>query len=76
MEYVIVEFAESREVMVDEANQGPNKKDGKYRLLRLTEGLHTVKLGGAQDYEPSSQTVVIDGTSPINPLRIVFKKKG
>jgi hypothetical protein len=77
VEYVIVEFAERREVLVDESSVGDNMTNaGDYRILMVTEGVHTLGLGGAKNYMPSAQTVVIDGTSPINPLRVVFQKKG
>jgi len=76
MEYVVVEFGEPREVMVDGASQGKNRADsGNYNLLPVTEGLHTIELGGSQDFMPISHTVVIGGTSQINPLRVVFQKK-
>lgn len=77
MEYVIVEFAERREVLVDDVSQGDNMTaSGNYRLLMVTDGTHKLELGGSKNYVPSAQTVVIDGTSPINPLRVVFQKKG
>lgn len=77
MEYVIVEFGERREVLVDGVSQGDNMTaPGSYCLLMVTDGTHTLELGGPKNYVPPSQTVVIDGTSPINPLRVVFQKKG
>ncbi len=77
MEYVIVEFAERREVLIDDISQGDNMgPSGKYRLLMVEEGRHEFGLGGPNDYAPLRQTVVIGGTSPINPLRVAFEKKG
>ena len=73
MEYVIVEFAEPREVFIDNVKVGLNMESaGKYKVFQVAPGVHEVKLGGAG--HPSSQTMVIDGTSPINPLRVAFEK--
>ncbi len=77
MEYVIVQFAERREVLIDGVSQGYNMgPSGEYVLLTVDEGVHKFGLRGPENYVPSSQTVVIDGTSPINPLRVAFEKKG
>jgi hypothetical protein len=75
MEYVIVESAEPREVFIDGAKVGLNiGSAGKYNVFMVPPGVHEVKLGGPGNLHPSAQTVVIDGTSPINPLRVAFEK--
>ena len=74
MEYVIVEFPEAREVMVDGQTQGVNLSGQEFRVLMVEEGLHEVSLGGNPNYIPRSQKIVVDGTSPINPLRVRFEK--
>ena len=78
MEYVIVEFAEPREVLIDGLSQGLNKEKGsdRYRVLMVDGGRHTVELRESGNQAPVSQTVVVGGTSPINPLRVAFDKQG
>lgn len=78
MEYVIVEFAEPREVLIDGLSVGLNKEtgSGRYRVLMVGGGRHTVELRESGNHEPVSQTVVVGGTSPINPLRVAFDKQG
>ena len=76
MEYVIVEFAEPRTVFIDGDEKDFNMRSaGKYTVFAVPPGVHEVKLGGPGNFHPSAQTVVIDGTSPINPLRVVFEKQ-
>ena len=77
MGYVIVEFQERREVLVNNFSQGDNRdENGEYRILRVGDGLQTFRLGGPQDYRPPSQTVEVADTTPIQPLRVVFQKNG
>jgi hypothetical protein len=74
MEYVIVESAEPREVFIDGMKMGLNMQSaGKYNVFTVPPGVHEVKLGGPGVLQ-SAQTVVIDGTSPINPLRVAFER--
>ena len=75
MEYVIVEFPERREVFIGDESQGYNRDDkGKYRILRVGDGQQTFRLGGKLNYTPLSKPVVVAGTSPIQPLRVVFQR--
>lgn len=76
MGYVIVEFPERREVLVDDVSQGDNRDDaGNYRILRIADGLHTFRLAGADDYVPAFQNRRVADTTAVNPLRVVFAKK-
>jgi hypothetical protein len=75
MGYVIVEFTEPRGVLINGAPEGPNMDDKRrYRILRVADGVQTFSLDGAPDYQPLQQTVVVGGTSLIEPLRVTFRK--
>ena len=76
MEHVIVEFPERREVIMGGVSQGDNLNDsGGYWVLPVSEGLHTFTLGGIKDFAPESQRIDVRGTSPGQPLHIIFTKK-
>lgn len=76
MEYVIVDFPERREVFMGGVSQGNNLNDtGGHRILRVDAGKHTFTLGGAKDFDPDSQLVDVNGTTPVQPKHIVFTKK-
>ena len=76
MEHVIVEFPERREVFMGGVSQGDNLKDsGAYWILPVDEGFHTFTLGGPEDFAPDSQGIDVRGTTPGQPLHIVFTKK-
>jgi len=74
---VIVEFPDCREVLCDGKSQGDNRNEqGKYRELIIGNGLHTFRLGGDENYTPTSQSVeVTDEGNIILAQRIVFTKK-
>jgi len=76
MEYVVVEFPDRREVLVDGIVQGFNREPaGELRILRLDEGLHRFRLRGPDDYVPLWLTVDVTETSANSPLSVVFTKK-
>jgi len=76
VEHVIVEFPERREVFMGGVSQGDNLNDsGGYWVLPVAEGWHTFTLGGPKDFAPESQGVDVRGTTPGQPLHIVFTKK-
>ena len=73
MEYVIVVYPARREVFIDGESQGFNKwENGVDCVLRLGAGQHRFTLGGPLDFTPDVQDVVVEGTNPIDPLRVVF----
>ena len=76
MEHVIVEFPERREVVMGGVSQGDNRDDsGEYWVFPVPEGWHTFTLGGVKDFDPKSQKIDVRGTTPGQPLHIVFTKK-
>ncbi len=73
-QFVIVEFAETRIVIIDDVPQGPNKTDdGEERILRVDEGLHTFSLEGV-GFSPVQQDLNVASTNPADPMRVVFNR--
>ena len=57
-------------------SQGDNLNDsGGYWVLPVSEGFHTFTLGGPKDFAPERQAIDVRGTTPSQPLHIVFTKK-
>jgi len=76
MEYVIVDFPERREVLVDGNNHGFNREaTGEPRILRVAEGVHRFRLRGPDDYVPLWQTVPVEDTNVDAPLHVAFEKR-
>lgn len=76
MEYVLVDFPDRREVLVDGAAVGFNRElDGTLAQLRIDEGTHRFRLRGPDDYIPLWQTLDVVDTNVNNPLVVVFTKK-
>jgi hypothetical protein len=67
MEYLVVKFPEPRKVTVDGFISGATDM-----LLMLEAGLHTIALEPSTGYRPHRQTVVLVGTTPLNPSVITF----
>jgi hypothetical protein len=44
-------------------------------LIEFEGGRCVISLDGDPDYEPAEQVVVVDGTSPLTPFEVVFRKK-
>lgn len=77
MGWIVVEFSERREVFVGGNSHGFNcTETGQPCALQVGDGLQTIWLGGAADFEPASQQVNVPATSdPILPFRVVFTGK-
>lgn len=68
MEFVIVSCGdELRTVFIDNQEQGETG-----RRLSVPEGLHVFDLGAPVDYAPPSQELLVEGTTPNDPLPVVF----
>lgn len=67
MEYVIVQFRESRTVLIDDKASGPTNE-----TLRVTEGFHTFSLAGPANFTPTEQTVEIKNTTQVSPQGVSF----
>jgi len=70
MEHVVVVFPTDRTVYIDGDKNGRTNKS-----LRVDAGSHDFDLGSLKNYEPESQTVVVENTTVLEPLEIVFEKK-
>jgi len=75
MEFVIVEFPDRREVLVDGISYGDNRDATDYRILQVPEGLHRFRLRGLDNYLPLWLTLDVTDSDPVSPLRVVFTKK-
>ncbi len=69
-EYIIVEFDEIREVIIDETASGYNTGD----VIELGAGTHTISLEEPKNFSPLEQDVNPSGTSPIKPQKIYFSE--
>ena len=74
MSYVVVHFAERREVFIDNQSQGNNvDESGVPRALLCGEGWHTFRLGGPANYTPPPQTLNVPDATMINPFPVTFE---
>lgn len=69
MQYLVVVFPEPRRVLVDDEPQGRTHK-----LIQLPKGTHTVRIEPGDDARPQEITIELQGTSPLSPFRVEFKK--
>lgn len=69
-EFILVEFEEVREVVIDTHASGYDSGD----VIELVPGTHSISLAGSKNYTPAEQDVSPSGTSPIQPLIVHFSK--
>jgi hypothetical protein len=69
MEYLMVKFAESRNVIVDEIKEGKTNQ-----VLELEAGSHLVTLDGSPDFSPEFSEFILRNTSELCPKVIDFEK--
>ena len=69
-EYILVEFDESREVVIDDI--ASDYKTGE--VIELEAGTHTISLNGIKDFLPPDQDVNPSGTSPLQPEKVIFTR--
>jgi hypothetical protein len=70
MEYIIVRFPTDRFVYIDGEKGGKTNEK-----LRVEAGTHEFDLGSQKNYEPELQEVVVEGTTVLQPMEIVFSRK-
>jgi hypothetical protein len=68
MEFVIVEYPQTRRVRMDGSVFGSTQT-----VLPCRAGQHTFDLGSPQDYSPLTQTVRVSSTAVTMPMRIRFQ---
>jgi hypothetical protein len=66
MEFLLVSFAAERDVLIDDVPAGLTN-----HLITLAPGSYTISLSG-RDFQPREQDVVVEGTSPLDPMEIAF----
>lgn len=71
MEYVIVEFPDSRDVFIDD---GDDPVASTNQMFELEEGTHYFNLGQPINYWPATDWARVTATIPASPLKIVFTK--
>ena len=69
-EYILVEFDEIREVIIDENASGYLTGE----VIELRAGTHTITLTEPKNFSPMEQDVNPSGTSSIKPQKIYFTK--
>jgi hypothetical protein len=70
MEYVIVTFPTERQVFIDGEQDGYTNE-----VLRVDAGSHLFELGHLENYRPGSRKVLVQDTTPSQPLEIAFYRK-
>ena len=68
METLLVHFARSRRVKVDDDFNGRTEE-----LIELESGKHVVTLGPPQNFKPKQQIVVLKNTTPLAPREVTFE---
>jgi hypothetical protein len=66
-EFLLVEFHESRQVIIDDHEQGNTNE-----TIQLVGGQHTVTLDGVHNFTPLEQTVLIINTTLLSPYVLQF----
>jgi len=72
MGFLLVHFAETRRLVIDTILF--DQTTG--QVVEIEDGLHIVSLGEPMDFEPREIEIDLEGTVELDPLEIVFTKKG
>jgi hypothetical protein len=72
MEFLLVIFRSEhevfeREVLIDGVVAGLT-----HHLITLAPGTYTISLDGPRDFTPAEREVLVDGTAPMAPLKVMF----
>ena len=69
-EFILVEFDEIREVIIDGNASGYNTGD----VIELDAGTHTISMAGPENFFPKKQDVNPTETDPLKPKTLYFVK--
>lgn len=70
MEYLLVNFPDDREVLIDTTIQGRTNQN-----IEVEAGTHIVSIKSPpQNFTPSRKKIVISETSPFTPKEVTFVK--
>jgi hypothetical protein len=67
MEFLLVTYPHEREVLIEGVEAGLTNQ-----LITLAPGTYTITLAPPRDFVPRQQEIVVEDTSPMDPLEIVF----
>lgn len=67
-EYILIEFSESREVVIDGNESGYNTNE----VVELESGIHSISLVGEQNYSPGEIEIDPVDTSSLAPEKLKF----
>jgi len=71
MEFLLVVYGREpdveRDVLIDGVAAGITN-----HLITLDSGTYTVSLDGDLDFEPVEQDILVDGSSPLRPIKVEF----
>jgi hypothetical protein len=67
-EYIVVEFVEKREVVIDDIGT-PYETD---QVIELEPGTHTISLAGKKNFSPTERDITPSGTSSLQPDKVTF----
>ncbi len=70
MGYIIVRFSETRQVIIDDVGSGQNTGV----VIEVEDGRHIIKLDGETNFRPPSLDLVVEETSELDPLEVVFNQ--
>jgi hypothetical protein len=71
MEYVKIVYPSRRQVNIDGEDNGFTNS-----VLRCDTGTHVFDLDDPKDYEPGSCERVVQNTTVLRPMEIIFSPKG
>ena len=70
MEFLLVKFAEDRELIIDGNVQGRSNQ-----TIELERGSHTISLKSPpSDFQPQQEEIVLENTTSISPMEVRFEK--
>jgi len=70
MEYLLVNFPEDREVLIDTVKQG---RVGE--IIEVEKGTHIISIKAPpKNFRPKKKKIVLSATSPLLPQEVTFEK--
>ena len=67
-EYIIVEFDEKRQVMIDDLTSAYETGE----VIELDPGTHTIGLAGEKNFSPAERDITPSGTTSLQPDKVTF----
>jgi hypothetical protein len=67
MEFLLVVYGTERDVLIDGVSAGITN-----HLITLAPGTYTVSLDGDSNFTPVEQEILVDGSSPLRPMKVEF----